>query len=157
MRIVLSMILAALLFSACKKNKFTTVPQIKFKSLKPETAPFNLPITSNPDSMPKLTVSITDLEGDIGFRAGVDTSRVYIKNLINNKVDSFFLPDINSAGVKNFEADLTVNLQSSLACKKNTPRPYSIDSNYYEVYVVDFAKNKSNVIKTEKPVLVRCF
>ncbi len=156
MRIVLSLIIMITVFSACKKDKFTTVPQIKFKSISPDRVPSNLPNTAPDEAKPMLTLRLTDLEGDIGFVAGKDTSRVYVKNLVTNRLDSFFLPNINSAGTKNFEADLVVNLQPMLGCRAIGPVRPRIDTTYFEVYVVDFKKNKSDVIKTDKPLFVQC-
>ncbi len=46
--------------------------------------------------------------------------------------------------------DVNVLLRSVLV-NSGRPRPF-VDTLYFEVYVTDFAKNKSNVIKTDKPV-----
>ena len=142
-------------FSACNKDKFTTAPQIKFKSINPDNVSSNITF-NNKDFAPKLTIHITDAEGDIGLNPGKDTARVFIKNLLSNKVDSFDMPDLQSAGSKNFEADVVINLYNTLYCRPSGPPRPRTDTTYYDVYVKDFAKNKSNVITTDKPLYYRC-
>ena len=137
-----------ILFAACKKNKFTTIPQIKFKSVKPNTAFSNIPV--NQQEIPVLTIHVTDAEGDLGSRPGSDTSYAVIKNLTTGKIDSLRLPDIQQAGTKNFEGDISITLSSFLGASSR-PRPKT-DTLYFEVYIKDFAKNKSNVIRTDDPV-----
>ena len=141
------------LFSSCKKDKYTTVPQIEFKDIKPQDFASNLNILYR-DQAPQLIIGITDAEGDLGIIAGEDTSRVYLKNLNSNNIDSMDFPDLKSYAKKNFKADVSINLYDALECKPgNSPARPRTDSIYYEVYVKDFAGNKSNVIKTGKPVL----
>lgn len=135
-------------FSACKKDKFTTVPQISYKSVKPNTAFSNIP--PNQQTIPVLTISVTDAEGDLGFIDGKDTSKVYIKNLLTNREDSLILPNISTAAVKDFKGDIEINLASLLGASTR-PRPKT-DTLYFEIYIKDFAKNKSNVIKSGDPV-----
>ena len=147
MRILFSLALVAVFFTACKKDKFTTVPQIKYKSLKNNvftggTVPSN--------SAPTITLHVTDAEGDLGFLDGKDTSYVFLKNLRTNITDSIILPDLSKAGVKNFEADIEVNLYKIVRVPSSTPPKK--DTLYYDIYVQDFAKNKSNVVRTGDPI-----
>ena len=148
MRYIFLLGVMSLLFVACNKNKFTTVPQIKFKSVKPNTAFSNIPV--NQQQIPVLTIHVTDAEGDLGSRPGTDTSYIVIKNLTTGKIDSLRLPDIQQAGTKNFEGDVAVTLSSFLGASTR-PRPKT-DTLYFEVYVKDFAKHKSNIIRTDDPV-----
>ena len=145
MRYILTITAVLLLFSACKKDKFTTVPQISFKSVDPNFYQQGL----TPDaSLPVITVNVTDAEGDLGFITGKDTSFIFFKNLRTNKLDSVELPNIKQAATKNFQGDVAVNMKQFLGVPNNSKK----DTIYYEVYMKDFAKNKSNVIRTEKPV-----
>ena len=57
MKVFLSLAVLVLIFAACKKDKFTTEPQIKFKSISPSVA-----VKGNIISF---TSSFTDEEGDI--------------------------------------------------------------------------------------------
>lgn len=154
MRNILLIIAGALAISGCKKDKFTTAPQITFKTISPQSMPSNL-ISTAQESAPKLVVNVTDQEGDLGFIDGKDTSRIYIKNLRNNRLDSLVLPNIQAAAGKRFQADISVNLYNYMGVCGGGPLPRA-DSVYFEVYVQDFAKNKSNVLRTDIPALLLC-
>lgn len=145
MRYILIITVALLLFSACNKDKFTTVPQISFKSVDPDFYQQGITPDAN---LPIVTVNVTDAEGDLGFITGKDTSFIYFKNLRTNKLDSVELPNIKQAATKNFQGDVAVNMKQFLGVPNNAKK----DTIYYEVYIKDFAKNKSNVIRTDKPV-----
>jgi hypothetical protein len=148
MRYTLLILVLVLLFAACKKDKFTTAPQITFKSVSPNVAFSNIPIAQQ--NIPILTIGVTDAEGDLGFISGKDTSKVYIKNLLTSREDSIILPNISTAAVKDFKGDIAINLGAFLA-GSSRPRPKT-DTLYFEIYVKDFAKNKSNVIRSTDPV-----
>ncbi len=144
MRYTLLIIMLALFLVACKKDKFTTVPAITFKSFKPDAYASNSP----PGGFPVMTIHVTDLEGDLGFVSGKDTSYIYITNLRTNKFDSLRLPNIAGSAKKNFEGDVEVDMKGFLGVPNNAVK----DTIYFNVYLKDFAKNKSNQIKTDKPV-----
>lgn len=146
MRYTVIFLLISLFAVSCGKDKYTTNPQISFKSVKPNTLRSDLP--TNLQVLPVLTLGITDAEGDIGFIDGKDTAFVYIKSLVNNTVDSFIMPDIQSLTGKNYEADLLIEPPF----KRSTRPSPKVDTLFYEIYVKDFAKNKSNVIVTSDPV-----
>jgi hypothetical protein len=133
------------LITGCKKDKFTTVPQVTFKSFKPDSYKQG---TTDPSVLPVMILHVTDAEGDLGFITGKDTSFVYIRNVKTNKLDSLKLPNISTAAQKNFEGDIEINMKQYLVA----PVPSKKDTLYYDVYVRDFAKNKSNIIRTDKPV-----
>lgn len=148
MRYSLLFAIAILFFTACKKDKYTTAPQIEFKSTNPNTAFSNLPCNSQ--AGPIVTIRVTDAEGDLGYLDASDTAFVFLKNLMTNDIDSIRFPDIRSAAVKNFSADIDINLCNYLTASTR-PRPKT-DTLYFEVYVRDFAKQVSNTIRTADPV-----
>ncbi len=143
MRYIVLTTISFLLFLGCKKDKFTTAPQISFKSVSPDA----YSNSTRDENLPVLTIKVTDAEGDLGFKTGKDTSYIYITNLRTNRFDSAVLPDIRQVAVKNFEAEIKVNLKQFLGVPVNRR-----DTIFFDVYVKDFAKNKSNVLKTERPV-----
>src|SRR6188474_3530092 len=106
MRYTVIIIIISLFAVSCGKDKYTTIPQITFKSVKPNTLRSDLP--SSQQVLPVMTISITDAEGDLGIVNGKDTAFVYIKSLINNAVDSFVMPDISILVGKNYEGDLLI-------------------------------------------------
>lgn len=144
MRNTIIILIISLLAVSCGKDKFTSAPQIKFKSIKPDRVPSNILINS-PD-LPILTIGVTDLEGDLGFKNGEDTSFLYIRHIALNRIDSFKLPDLQSVAGKNFESDIIVNMFDVLRPDPRYTAHPRVDTLMYELYVKDFAKNKSNVI-----------
>ena len=152
MRYSLLFTLVILFFTACKKDKFTTTPQIKFEKLSHNAVDL-LPTSATPI----VTFSITDAEGDLGINSK-DTAYIYMKNLLTNTFDSVPFPDLQTAGKSNFKANVDVTITKVIKCKSlpGNPPPLHIDTLYFEFYVKDFAKNKSNVFTTPQPVYFTC-
>ncbi|MFM6926470.1 MAG: hypothetical protein ACKOU7_13265 [Ferruginibacter sp.] len=147
MRYSLLFTIAILFFTACKKDKYTTAPQISFKS-------FSALEASNYTSVagqPVIVLEVTDAEGDLGNISSTEQSKVYIKNTLTNKEDSLLFPDLRSVSKSNFKADIEVGIRNVLGGRSlpTNQRPYQ-DTLHFEIYVKDFAKNKSNVILTDK-------
>ncbi|MEO7462163.1 MAG: hypothetical protein ABIT96_05505 [Ferruginibacter sp.] len=151
MKQVLICLLMASGLLACKKDKYTTSPQVKYKSVNPQSTNINV---GSP--IPFLTFEITDAEGDIGFKANKDTAYIYLTNNLTGRSDSLLFPDLTAAGKSNFKADVTVSLASVLQCRSIPGGALHTDSLYFDFYVKDFAGNKSNVATTGDPVLFTC-
>ena len=142
-------------FVSCQKDKFTTAPQIKFVDLVPNNAQSDINST-NLELAPRLIFKITDAQGDFGSNDPQDSSKIYIKHLLSNNIDSFRFPNLQTATKNDFEAEITINLFQALDCvTPGRARPRT-DTVYYEFYVQDAKKNKSNVVRTEKPLYYRC-
>lgn len=127
-------------FVACDKDEFTAAPQIKFKEFDPNQG------SNLPNAAPSyLIFEVTDGDGDLD----TDSAKIVVKNTLTGVVDSMNLkfPDLGSALGKNFKGDVQVDLKSTMGGRSlpSTQRPY-VDTIGFEVYVVDKAKNKSNVI-----------
>ena len=150
MRYTLILTIAILVFTACKKDKFTTAPQLKFKSISPTVI-----ASSGLGAEPVLTFNITDAEGDIGITSK-DTAYIYMKSLLTNDFDSLPFPNLQTASKSNFQADVDFSTRKVFKCKPIPGGALHTDTLYFEVYVKDFAKNKSNVIKTGYPVYYTC-
>lgn len=147
MRYSLLFTIAILFLAACKKDKYTTAPQITFKSYSAAEASTR---TTDADQ-PLMVLEVTDAEGDLGNISSTEQAKVYIKNLLTLKEDSLLFPDIRGIAGSNFKANIEVGLKRVLG-GRDLPlnqRPYQ-DTLYFEVYVKDFAKNKSNVLVTDK-------
>ena len=151
MRNILFFAFLLLAFTACKKDKFSTEPQIKFKSVDP-----NVASTLIGSVIPAITFSITDKEGDIGQKPGLDTAYIYLKNNLTGKSDSLPFPNIEAAGKSSFKADVSVSIAKVLDCKSLPNLALHVDTLYFDVYVRDFERNKSNVITTGAPVYFSC-
>ena len=150
MRNTIIIFIISLIAVSCGKDKYTTSPQIKYKSVNPNALRSNIP--TDQQQIPQLTIEVTDSEGDLGFVSGKDTAYVYIRTIINRQpdilVDSFIMPDISSVTTKNYQGDILITPPFK---RSNLPSPKT-DTLTYEIYVKDFAKNKSNVITTGDPV-----
>jgi hypothetical protein len=155
MRITLILPGLLLLLVACNKDKFTTAPQISLVKLSPNYAASDLPSSSD-QLAPAITLKVTDAEGDLGNIPGREPSKIFVKNLSSQNIDSFDFPSLGSAAGKNFSAEVTVNLYNCLDCVDGRVRPY-LDTTYYEIYINDFERNKSNTINTlGSPVYFNC-
>jgi hypothetical protein len=153
MRNLFIVVIICFLFVACKKSNGNSAPVISYKSVNPNYLEF-----SNTNSPPiEVTFGITDEDGDIGFTPGKDTARIYIKNLLKGITDSLAFPALNGLSGKSFKADVSASMEKVTKCKSNTSNSIHIDTIYYEIYVKDFAKNKSNVIVTADPAFYKCF
>ncbi|MEO7264211.1 MAG: hypothetical protein ABIW38_04830 [Ferruginibacter sp.] len=141
-------------FSACKKDKYTTAPQISFVDIKPNAS--RVLLSNERDFAPKLIFKITDAEGDFGTNDPLDSSMIYVKNLLINKLDSFRFPDITGATKKDFSAEVSLNLFNALICRFPGPARPRVDTTYLEFYVRDAKKNKSNVVTSSKPLYIIC-
>ncbi len=144
MRNTIIIFIISLIAVSCSKDKYTTAPQIKFVSVSPNRVPSG--VTLGSPEIPIITLSVTDSEGDLGFKTGKDTSYVYIKNLLINRLHSFVMPDIQSVTTKNFQAEIRINVFDVLR-GSSRPRP-KVDTLVYEIYIPVFAKNKSNKVTT---------
>ena len=138
------------LISSCGKDKYTTEPQLTFKSFNPNIS--NSQVSQ--DFQPKVKLEIRDKEGDIGFKIDKDTSTVYIKNMLTGKLDSMFFPDLSAVAGNNFKGEIEIGLFTVLGGRSLplNQRPYT-DTLHFEIYVTDFAKHKSNVILTTEPFI----
>jgi hypothetical protein len=156
MKYILFTISLALIFTSCKKSDGNSAPQIKFKKI---TSPFD---NDNTLELPLLTISVKDADGDFGFKDGSDTSYIYVKNVSYSPftIDSFKFPsNIANANIINNWVEAEVNLKIrtpgnlSVITGSTRPRPKT-DTLYFEVYMKDFKKNKSNVLRTDDPMLL---
>ena len=149
-------IIMVAVFYSCKKSDGNAAPVVKFKKI---TSPF---LSSNLTGFPVLTLEVLDADGDYGFTPGKDTSYIYIKNVSYApfKLDSFPFPsNLSGANIVNTKVLADINLKngvngagSGILTFSTRPNPKT-DTLYFEVYMKDFKKNKSNVIRTDDPLL----
>ena len=155
MKNTLLIVCVMLALVSCKKDKFETTPKISFVDVSPNSFSSDMTVLFK-DLAPKLIIKVTDAEGDFGGTANTDSSYIYIKNLLTNTLDSVRFPNLERAPKNNFEAEVSVNLFDFLECVDPDPARPRIDTTYYEVYITDAKKHKSNVITTTKPAYYQC-
>ncbi len=155
MRYLFLFSIVCICFISCKKDKYTSAPQISYKSVENNFINSSA-TTGSPNSGPAyVNFELTDAEGDIGLK-GKDTAFVFFKNLLTGLSDSLVFPDLNRVAGKNFLGVVNTSLDKVTKCKVLPGGILHTDTIYYEIYVKDFAKNKSNIIKTGDPVYYRC-
>jgi len=139
-------IVICFVFVSCKKENYTTQPQISFLSITPSTWYSDDPSLTGP----QLSFKLTDAEGDFGFQ-DTSISFVYIRleNDTLNPPDSLAFPNLAIPNKSNLNVEVSVDIASVLP-PPHFPRPFT-DSLHFELYVKDFAGNKSNVIKSTTP------
>lgn len=139
---------ALVLFTSCSKDKYTSAPQIKYKSISPNFF-YDGTLSTDESALPVLHFQLTDAEGDIGYKDTGNKSYVYIRNITTNptQLDSIKFPDLSKINHKNLNADIAISLfdNGQLVVPAPPSKPFT-DTLYFEVYVKDFANNKSNVV-----------
>jgi hypothetical protein len=164
MKRILYFVILVCVVTACRKANSEGIPEIKFKKIT-ESIITTASVTSPDYVSPILTIQLRDNDGDFGFEDGTDTSYIYIKNISVPpfKSDSFKFPQIlkklPKGTLKNFvDVEIAINQNNTaggqLAYNSSTA-PSSgkrVDTCFYEVFVKDFKKNKSNVIRTDEPL-----
>lgn len=145
MRFTIFILFILFAFSACNKDKFTDAPQIKFKRFEPNFSKKTDPL----ELQPHVIFEITDGDGDL---LG-DSAKIVIRNTLTNLTDSslVFPADLRNALGANFKGDVQVGLFRVMQGRDVTPAhpaPFT-DTIGFEIYVVDGAQNKSNVIIAE--------
>jgi hypothetical protein len=157
MRYLIIVLIGSAIFFSCKKSDGNSAPKIKFKSIT-EALYSGAPADS---IRPILILEVADDDGDLGFNEGKDTSYIFIKNLTVSpfRMDSFKFPaslsQVPKSTFKSYQ-DVEIDLNANnvkLAYQFITATSGRKDTAFYEVYVKDFGKNKSNVIKTDKPLV----
>jgi len=143
---VILFIVICFVFVSCKKENYTTQPQISFLSITPSTWYSDDPSLTGP----QLSFKLTDAEGDFGFQ-DTSISFVYIRleNDTLNPPDSLAFPNLPIPNKSNLNVEVSVDIASVLP-PPHFPRPFT-DTLHFELYVKDFAGNKSNVIKSTTP------
>ena len=98
-----------------------------------------------------MSFQLWDAEGDFGFQDGKDTSYVYVKTYLNNiprGEDSLKFPSLPGINRSNLNVDINVLLSTLLITYSDLNVPQT-DTFTFDVYVRDFANNKSNTITTD--------
>lgn len=155
---LLLVFISGFIFSCRKEKTFPVVPVITFKSVNV----YDL-------NKFKVTLGFTDGDGDIGFRPQdteppFDTSSVYYHNCFTRFFEkqngvfnelTFFIPyNYRIPSItpdernKNISGDIEINVDGFFPTKTN-------DTLKVELYIVDRALHKSNIITTDEFILNR--
>ena len=127
-----------LLLAGCNKDKFTTQPQLKYKSV-------NTNVLSRGETL-VFNLSFTDSEGDLS-----DTLFIvkFVPNCVNSRINAKYkLPQFPTG--KNQTGDLVVTFQYNEVPPKCFPRN---DTAVFKFVLKDKAQNKSDTAVSETIVI----
>jgi hypothetical protein len=143
--------LTILYLTACKKDKFTTKPQLTFKSVNTEVL--------YPNQLIEFTIHYTDREGDI------QNTMFYIQKVNLNCslagssfVDSMQFTPANVPKQNNAEGDIIVRYLYGVQlgyATLNGPRCAWNDTCYFRFALRDAAKNSSDTITSPQIVIIK--
>lgn len=137
-----------LFFASCKKDGFSSSPEVSFTSLTPNTWTVN-----NLDlNTPVLTFQLKDAEGDFTSNDSVFVKAMFTGQLPGNcsvidtsLVKAFLFPDVPSNN-SNMEAEISVNINKLIPFIRGY-HCYS-DTINFQFYVKDHAGHQSNIAQT---------
>ena len=150
-------LIGGLLFTACKKREqYSNIPEISYKSFE------KIPNSTNVDDKAFLTISFTDGDGDIGLKSE-DTLPPY--NVGGNYYYNYFIDYYELQGDSFVKIDLPISNNSRIPFVEPNLAELGVrgeieielyinnimsnaDSIRYELYILDRALNKSNVVTT---------
>ncbi len=133
------------MFTACKKDKFSTTPSLKFKSVNTTTLRTGQQI--------QFTLSFTDAEGDL-------TNKVYVDEIVpncpaSNKPDSYQVPPFPTT--KNQKGDITVTFgynSSNPGLSNISPQCQRNDTAVFRFALTDAAMHTSDTVSSPPIILV---
>jgi hypothetical protein len=145
-------LLITVLLLSCNKDKFQTKPQLRIKSISPETVPFNSGI--------QFRIEFTDKEGDVQDSLLVKKVRLN-KRVVPTNLDSFWtqIPDFPNAQ----KGDIVVSLsyQSIISAINppdipgSNPPVKEPDTLVLKFLAKDNAGNKSDTLTTQQIIVIR--
>ena len=143
---ILLTLIAFCFLVACKKNQYTTKPQLKYKSVNTRQLNRNQSLT--------FIIEVTDSEGDL-------QDSLWVKEVVRNCPNGGFtsrykMPEFT--GTKNFKGEINVCYAYgvNLGCPIIQPTcGNKNDSATFKFWVQDKAKNKSDTITSEEVVIVQ--
>jgi len=147
MRYTVLISILIIILAGCNKNKYTTTPQLKYKSVNTKTLASGQLLT--------FTLSFTDAEGDL-----LADSSLYVEKFepkcVNSRFKQYYRIPTFPTG-KNQSGDITVTYGYNVSgyppilppqCSRN-------DTCFFKFVLRDAAKNKSDTAVSETIVIIR--
>lgn len=133
------------LLTGCEKDKFSTVPQLKFESVNTKELHNGEVIT--------FTLSFTDAEGDLSDSLYVEQ---FEPRCVNSRLKRMYkLPDFPTS--KNQEGEILVTFGYNVngAIPLRTPQCNRNDTATFKFVLKDKAQNKSDTISSDPIIIFR--
>ncbi len=145
MRTILGLFVIVTFLAGCAKDKFTTAPQLTFKSVNTDRLQVGERL--------QITLSFTDAEGDIA-------DSIYVEQVPDPDCPSgggfkamYKIPSFPTA--KNLTGDLLITYGYRVSPQLREPLCNFNDTCYFRFMLKDKAQNKSDTIKTSPIILVK--
>ena len=147
-----------MIIACTKPPDYSDTPEIGFISFSKTT----MQQGSGFEDETTLTISFTDGDGDIGIGDGIPS--IYFKDLRDSsEFITFVAPEIPEQGVGNgISGEMYIKVNTTCCIHPDQDdgclsdfSDYPTDNLVYEVYIIDRAGNKSNVIQTD-PITLLC-
>ena len=148
MRNTIIIILIGLIFIGCSKESFTTIPQLKFKS-----------VNTNklfPNQLIQFTLSFTDKEGDL--QDSVFIEKVGAKCPESNLKLKYLLPKLSGSTITGGDLLVTLANGINISGYENlsiAPKCEYNDTCYFRFVLRDKAQNKSDTVKSEMIIIYK--
>ena len=144
---ILVAVIAICFFAACSKDKYTTKPQLKYKSVNTRTLSRNQTLT--------FTLQVTDAEGDL-------QDSLWVQEIVKNCADGggtvrYKMPEFTS--VKDLKGDIEICYAYGI--NRGCPDIYEPkcpgknDSATYKFWIQDKAKNVSDTVTSDQVVILQ--
>src|SRR5690606_25893980 len=147
----MTLALMMLLFSCSKENKMSKIPSIEYIGMSPFSVRAN-----DPDQSLNIGFSFQDGAADLGNYPNPDQMDIYIKDLRNDSVFTFYFPDLDPEYLddkKGVSGQSVVYMPVYNLSLRGDSTHLMSDTTAFELYILDKAGNKSNVITTDSLVL----
>lgn len=143
MRYTLLIFLFSLVFSACTKDKFSTTPQIKLKSVNTDEL--------HPEQILRFTISYTDKEGDL-------QDSIFVQQASANCPNTFFeqlypLPVFPTTSNASGEIEVSLGYRVQNYPSLREPQCDVTDTCYFKFMLKDEAQHRSDTI-TAGPIYI---
>jgi hypothetical protein len=149
---VLALITILIGIAACKKNKNSAIPAIRFIALSPDTIKSGYAFDTS-----KLYFSFEDGDGDLGNDPTKGEYDIYLHDVRDTDKEisyRFIFPDIPPEAndpINGMKGDGVIALQAALIKKRTDSLHFKYgDTTQFERWVKDKAQNKINVITTTR-------
>ena len=143
---ILLTLIAFCFLVACGKDKYTTKPQLKYKSVNTRQLNRNQTLT--------FTLEVTDAQGDLQDTIWVQE---VVRNCSNGGFTSFYkMPQFT--GMKDFKGEINVcySYGLNLGCPVIQPTcGNKNDSASFKFWIQDKARNRSDTITSDEVVIVQ--
>lgn len=144
-------LIVAVIFIACDKDKFQTVPQLKLKSRNTELVPKNGALV--------LDIEFTDKEGDVKDSLIVVRQRLNKRGPVKAAPSAYTIPDFPKLTKGEFEVNLTYQLHLitnfGAIAVTGQPNTFERDTLLIKIVARDKGGNKSDTLVVDNVYVIR--